>query len=102
MSARRAPRPRPDARAATGPVRSCVVCRTRRAQDELVRLVVAEGRVVTDANRRLEGRGAYACPGCLAEATGPRAPALRRALRAPDVTVEPLDAPEPSAPPKGA
>lgn len=90
MSARRAPRERPDAPTSTGPVRTCVVCRTSRPSAELVRLVVASGTVVLDARRRLPGRGANVCPACLSEATGRRAASLRRALRAPDVVIEPL------------
>ena len=93
MSARSAPRARPDVPTSTGPVRTCVVCRTSRPRAELVRLVVVDGTVALDARRRLPGRGANVCPGCLAEATGRRAHSLRRALRAPDAVIEPLEMP---------
>nr|WP_131099604.1 YlxR family protein [Streptomonospora litoralis] len=48
------------------PVRTCVGCRSRAAQSDLVRLVVRSGAIVPDPDRRMPGRGAYlhADPGC--------------------------------------
>ena len=43
----------------TYPIRTCVGCRGRAEQQSLLRLCVADGRVVADARRRLPGRGAY-------------------------------------------
>ena len=68
------------------PVRSCVACRTRRAQDELVRVTVVDDVVTVDgpqgASRR-PGRGAYLCSDatCVARALERDALLLRRALR---------------------
>lgn len=45
------------------PVRTCVACRARRPQAELVRLSLDErGRVVPDLQRGRAGRGAWVCP----------------------------------------
>ncbi len=49
------------------PLRSCVVCRTKRPKRELVRIVrTTDGQVVVDATGKLNGRGAYLCsePAC--------------------------------------
>lgn len=61
------------------PERTCVGCRRVRPKAELVRLVLHQGRIVTDRSGDLPGRGAYVCPvvGC-AEKARPR---LGRALR---------------------
>jgi predicted RNA-binding protein YlxR (DUF448 family) len=64
-----------------GPIRTCVGCRARRPQRELLRVVRTPGgwlRVDRDA----AGRGAWICgPGCLAEARRRRA--FDRAWRQP-------------------
>ncbi|KMS86023.1 YlxR family protein [Prauserella rugosa] len=67
----------------TGPVRTCVGCRRRALNDELVRLVVAHGELVVDERRRLPGRGAWLHrdPACLVKAERKRA--FPRALRVP-------------------
>ena len=68
------------------PVRSCVACRTRRTQDELVRVTVVDDVLRVDgppgASRR-PGRGAYLCSDvtCVARALERDALLLRRALR---------------------
>ena len=41
------------------PIRSCIACRSRESSQELLHLVVVEGRVVPDPNRTLNGRGAW-------------------------------------------
>ncbi len=49
------------------PLRSCVVCRTKRPKRELIRIVrTAEGVVQVDATGKTDGRGAYLCsePAC--------------------------------------
>ncbi|GAB3622027.1 hypothetical protein GCM10027418_01090 [Mariniluteicoccus endophyticus] len=63
------------------PVRTCVGCRRKAAQGELVRLVVSGGEIVVDAFPRGPGRGAYLHPvaGCAETALKRRA--LQRALR---------------------
>ncbi len=44
------------------PQRTCVACRRSKAQDELVRYVVApDGTLLVDYRHRLPGRGAYTC-----------------------------------------
>ncbi|MFZ2448848.1 MAG: YlxR family protein [Syntrophobacteraceae bacterium] len=49
------------------PVRTCLVCMSKRPGPDMVRLALeAEtGRVVPDVGRRMQGRGAYACAECL-------------------------------------
>ncbi|MDS1270564.1 YlxR family protein [Lipingzhangella sp. LS1_29] len=42
-----------------GPVRTCVGCRKRDAQENLLRIVLSEARLQPDPNRRAPGRGAY-------------------------------------------
>lgn len=44
------------------PVRTCVGCRQRAASSDLLRVVVAEGRLVADPRRRRPGRGAHLHP----------------------------------------
>ncbi|MFM8351593.1 MAG: YlxR family protein, partial [Actinomycetales bacterium] len=65
----------------TGPVRTCVGCRTRAAASELLRVVVGDANVIPDPRHRLPGRGAYIHPqvGCLDLAQRRRA--WGRALR---------------------
>ncbi|MFD0774219.1 YlxR family protein [Streptomonospora algeriensis] len=48
------------------PVRTCVGCRSRAAQSDLMRLVADSGAVVPDPPGRMPGRGAYlhTDPGC--------------------------------------
>jgi predicted RNA-binding protein YlxR (DUF448 family) len=69
------------------PERTCVGCRRRRGQDELVRLVQVHGRVVK-ARPGAPGRSAYLCPqeNCLEAAEKKRA--FARAFRGP-VTLDP-------------
>ena len=64
------------------PERTCVGCRRRRGQDELVRLVQDRGRVV-QAWPGAPGRSAYLCPeeNCLVAAEKKRA--FARAFRGP-------------------
>ncbi|WP_347347958.1 YlxR family protein [Nigerium sp.] len=62
------------------PERTCVGCRGKAEQADLVRIVVVDGRFAVDARRRLGGRGAYLHPGCVARARKTRA--VQRALRA--------------------
>ncbi|MFA9431272.1 YlxR family protein [Egicoccus sp. AB-alg2] len=65
------------------PVRTCVACRTARAQHELLRLARTPDGIRFDADGRLPGRGAYLChdPHCLETAARRGASGLRRALR---------------------
>ena len=72
-----------------GPVRSCIGCGAKRAQEELTRLAVgSEGAVVVDRDRLLPGRGAYLCgAGCLAAAV--KRKAFGRAFRGKAGLVDP-------------
>jgi predicted RNA-binding protein YlxR (DUF448 family) len=69
------------------PERTCVGCRRKRGQDELVRLVASHGQVVK-AWPGAPGRSAYVCPqeNCLEAAEKKRA--FARAFRGP-VTLDP-------------
>ena len=64
----RAPHTQWDANGNRFPVRTCVACRTRRAQAALLRLARgADGTLELDPNRRIAGRGWYVCndkPAC--------------------------------------
>jgi len=44
------------------PVRTCVGCRTRDHQGDLLRVALVTGRVVPDPEREHSGRGAYVHP----------------------------------------
>ena len=44
---------------ASGPVRTCVGCRERVHQGDLLRVVAEAGRLVPDPHRERTGRGAY-------------------------------------------
>lgn len=44
------------------PLRTCVGCRKRVALTDLIRLVVTDGLVTVDHNRKLSGRGAHLHP----------------------------------------
>ena len=72
------------------PERSCVGCRTRRPQGDLIRFALRDGRL-TLAGRTISGRGAYVCPqqGCLDAAVERRA--FARAFRGP-VIIDPATA----------
>lgn len=63
------------------PVRTCVGCRVRCEDVDLLRVVVADGVLIPDPRRRLPGRGAWIHPreGCIAIAEKRRA--FERALR---------------------
>jgi predicted RNA-binding protein YlxR (DUF448 family) len=71
----------------SGPVRTCIGCRTRERSTVLLRVVAVDGVVTPDLRRRLPGRGAWLHPdpGCLDAAERRRA--FGRALR----VSEPLD-----------
>lgn len=62
-------------------MRTCVGCRSRVTEAELLRVVFADGAAVPDPRRRMPGRGAWVHPdpGCLAKAEKRRA--FPRALR---------------------
>ena len=69
-------------------MRSCVGCRNKRPQAELIRFVASGSELLPDLGRRLPGRGAYACPKrpCVEQAFKRRI--WGRALRASVVTSE--------------
>jgi len=64
-----------------GPVRTCVGCRAKRPQPELIRIVRLAPEGIVEVGSRGPGRGAYLCPreSCVHHAV--RSGALRRALR---------------------
>lgn len=64
------------------PLRSCIGCRQRRAQRELLRFGVdARGRLGLDIQGRGSGRGAYVCAGRACLALASKRGAFSRALR---------------------
>lgn len=69
------------------PERTCVGCRRRRGQGELVKLARVEGRVVL-ARPGAPGRGAYLCPEEKCLETADKRRAFARAFRGP-VTLDP-------------
>jgi len=69
------------------PERTCVGCRRRRGQDELLRLVAADGRVVP-ARPGAPGRSAYLCPEATCLEAAEKKRAFARAFRGP-VTLDP-------------
>lgn len=70
------------------PERTCVGCRRRAPQRELLRVALDGTRVVADPLRRAPGRGAYLHrdPRCVEQARRRRA--FRRAFRLGDVAVD--------------
>lgn len=63
------------------PQRTCVGCRVRTAKSDLLRLVVVEGSVVPDPQRRLSGRGASLHPDLACLELAERRRAFPRAFR---------------------
>ncbi|WP_282851458.1 YlxR family protein [Gulosibacter sediminis] len=63
-------------------VRTCIGCRVRASQEQLIRVVEVSGRLQLDWNRTLPGRGAWLHPqvDCVAHALDRKQ--FRRALRA--------------------
>lgn len=74
--------PAPDGGPGT-PVRTCVGCRRRDAQDRLLRVVADGTGVRVDLRRRAPGRGAYVHPDPACVALAVRKRAFGRMLRAP-------------------
>jgi len=65
----------------TGPVRTCVGCRAKASDSELLRAVVRDETVVPDPRRRLAGRGAWMHPDPACLRAAERRRAFPRALR---------------------
>jgi uncharacterized protein len=64
----RAPHKQHDQNGIRIPVRTCVACRARRPQAQLLRIAKAESGFTPDDARKLEGRGWYVCkdkPECM-------------------------------------
>jgi uncharacterized protein len=64
-----------------GPVRTCVGCRTRAAQADLLRVVAVDGVLTPDPRRRLPGRGASVHPDPRCVDLAEKRRAFARALR---------------------
>jgi predicted RNA-binding protein YlxR (DUF448 family) len=66
------------------PMRTCVACRTKRPQSELVRIVRGgDGEPVVDRVGGAPGRGAYLCDADACRELAERRRIIRRALRLP-------------------
>lgn len=65
----------------SGPVRTCVGCRTRGDKPALVRVVVVDAELAVDRAGRLPGRGAYVHPDLACVDLADRRRAFSRALR---------------------
>ena len=63
------------------PVRTCLGCRSRASQSDLLRVVARDGAVVPDAAAVLPGRGAWVHPTQDCIATAVKRKAFGRALR---------------------
>lgn len=76
----------------SGPQRTCVGCRTVAPRDLLLRIVAEDGAAVADVSRRMPGRGAnvHRTAECIQLAI--RRKSLHRALRAPDLRTDDLQA----------
>jgi uncharacterized protein len=64
----RAPHKQHDSAGKRIPVRTCVACRARRPQAQLLRIAKGESGFTPDEFRKLEGRGWYVCkdkPECM-------------------------------------
>ncbi len=61
MAVARAPHKQHDAAGKRIPVRTCVACRSRRPQAELLRIAISANGLAPDEQRKLEGRGWYVC-----------------------------------------
>ena len=44
------------------PLRSCIACRNKKNQRELIRLTCSDNGIEISMGKRKEGRGAYLCP----------------------------------------
>lgn len=67
---------------AVGPIRTCVGCRRRRPQAELVRVALrADDSVHVEIGQRGPGRGAYVCPDASCVVKAIDSGGLRRALK---------------------
>jgi len=65
----------------SGPVRTCIGCRKAVAASDLLRVVIVNGTVKADPQRRLPGRGANLHPDLECLAAAERRRAFTRALR---------------------
>lgn len=65
----------------TGPVRTCVGCRTRATVSELLRVVAVGGVLIPDPRRRMSGRGASVHPDLTCFDLAVRRRAFTRAMR---------------------
>ncbi len=63
------------------PVRTCIGCRKRDEARNLLRIVLAEGRIIPDPRRRMPGRGAWIHPTVACGESAARRRAWARALR---------------------
>ncbi|MFT4009357.1 MAG: YlxR family protein [Nocardioidaceae bacterium] len=65
----------------SGPIRTCVGCRKRAPQQELLRVVAGDGILIPDPQRRAPGRGCSVHPDLVCLELALRRRAFGRALR---------------------
>lgn len=65
------------------PIRSCIACRKRENQIDLLRIVKSGRQALPDPTRRMSGRGAWLHPRCLEMAINRKA--FERALKSDEI-----------------
>ena len=63
------------------PIRTCIGCRKRFPQEELMKLAFHEERICFDPDRKMSGRGAYICKSRTCFEIAVKKRAFSRALR---------------------
>ena len=63
------------------PIRTCIGCRRRFPQEELMKMAFFEDRICFDPDRKMPGRGAYVCKSRSCFETAAKKRAFSRALR---------------------
>jgi len=76
-----------------GPIRRCLGCHRSDSKDQLVRIVVHEGRAIVDRAKALPGRGGYVHPDSECVNRSIRSRVWGRALKTADLDLGELNIP---------